>query len=192
MARLVVLDGDVLVRLWDPDHPDHHATVAGISDLRTAEYRLVVPITALVDVLVGAERDGPNRVRFTLKQIRDAFGTPQPVDFPTTRVAARLRAEHQIPAPGALTIATAHTARATQIVTTCKELAGVDERVRVITQTTHRGASSWPITPRTGPVTRTPTAEIAPPGGHPARHRPPTPTSDPTGRGRKEVLPTGN
>jgi hypothetical protein len=35
-------------------------------------------------ILVGAERDGPNRVRFTLKQIRDAFGTPYPIDFPIT------------------------------------------------------------------------------------------------------------
>jgi predicted nucleic acid-binding protein len=133
MGRLIVVDGGVLVRLWDPDHPDHEATVAGISDLRTPDTRLIVPTTALVDVLVGAHRDGPNRVRFTVKQIRDAFGTPHPIDFPTTTVAARLRAHHQIPTPDALTIATGHVARADQIVTTRKDSAGVDGRIRVIT-----------------------------------------------------------
>jgi predicted nucleic acid-binding protein len=132
MAQLVVFDGNVLVRLWDPDHPDHQATVAGVSDLRTPETRLIVPATGLIDVLVGAYRDGPNRVRFTLKQIRDAFGTPHPIDFPTATLAARLRADHQVSTFDALTIATGHTARATQIVTTCKETAGVYERIRVI------------------------------------------------------------
>jgi hypothetical protein len=132
MGRLIVVDGGVLVRLWDPDHPDHQATVAGISDLRTPDTRLIVPTTALIDVLVGAHRAGPNRVRFTLKQIHDAFGTPHPIDFATTTVAARLRAHHQIPTPDALTLAAGHITRADQIITTRKESAHVDGRIRVI------------------------------------------------------------
>ncbi len=132
MAKLVVLDGSALIRLWDPRHPRHNATVAAISDLRDAHTKLLIPTTALIDILVGAEHEGPHRVRYTLKQIRDAFGTPQPIDFKTTTLAARYRANHNIPTPAALILATGHLTHATEIITADKTLDGTDPRVRAI------------------------------------------------------------
>jgi predicted nucleic acid-binding protein len=131
--RLVVLDSGVLLALWDPDDQRHHSARSTVDRCLAGGSRLVVPVTALSEVLVGAFRATPYAVRMVEGFVRELVGEARAVDRAVGRAAARLRAEFEgLPLADALVVATGEIDRAQEIVTTNGRLGEVNPRVRVL------------------------------------------------------------
>src|SRR5262249_39598548 len=96
--------------------------------------RLVVPVTALTEVLTGAFRATPYAVRTIETFIDDLVSEVRPTDRAVGRTAAKLLAEHPTLAlAAALLLATGEVIGAKDILTTNQPLEQVDQRVRVLT-----------------------------------------------------------
>src|SRR5262249_45575040 len=97
--------------------------------------RLIVPVTTLTEVLVGAFRATPYAVRTIEAFVDDLVSEVRPADRAVGRTAARLLADHPtLPLADALLLATAEVAGAQEILTTNQRLEQADRRVRVLTQ----------------------------------------------------------
>ena len=59
MRATVLVDSGVLLALWDPDHTHHQAALKALERHLAGGSRLVVPVTALTQVLAGAFRATP-------------------------------------------------------------------------------------------------------------------------------------
>ncbi len=106
---LTVLDTSVVIGMLDATDPHHGAATAAISERLTAGDRMVVPVSAYAELLVGPMRRGSDAVA-----IIDAFlaALPAeiiPLDAVTARVAAALRAANpgRLRLPDAFVVGTA-------------------------------------------------------------------------------------
>jgi predicted nucleic acid-binding protein len=131
--RPVVLDSSVLLGLWDPDDVHHRAASAALIRHLSAGHRIVVPVSVLSEVLVGAFRTTPHAVRTVEGFLDDLVSEVRPVDRAVGRAAAQYCADH----PGlrladALVIATGRLVDAEEILTADKRWEKVDPRVRVV------------------------------------------------------------
>jgi predicted nucleic acid-binding protein len=132
-VRSVVVDGGVLLALWDPDDELHTAARAAVGSYVADGCRLVVPVTVLSEVLVGAFRSTPHAVRTVERFVAELVGQVRAVDREIGQVAARLRARFEgLRLDEALVVATGEVAGVQEIVTTNGRLAKVDGRVRVL------------------------------------------------------------
>jgi len=132
--RAVVVDSGVLLALWDPDDTRHAAAIAVLERHLADGSRLVVPVTALSEVLVGAFRATPYAVRTVEGFVDDLVGEVRAADRAVGRAAARLLAEHpSLPLADALLLATGEVVGAQEILTANRRLEQVDQRVRVLT-----------------------------------------------------------
>jgi predicted nucleic acid-binding protein len=135
MKPTVVVDSAVLLALWDTDDPHHAAATAALEQHLAAGSRLIVPVTTLTEVLVGAFRATPYAVRTVEGFVDDLVGEVRPTDRAVGRAAAKLLAEHPTLAlADALLLATGEVVGARDILTTTQHLEQVDQRVRVLTR----------------------------------------------------------
>jgi predicted nucleic acid-binding protein len=133
MKAAVVVDSGVLLALWDTSDPRHHAATAALQRHLDGN-RLIVPVTTLAQVLVGAYRATPYAVRTIESFIDDLINEVHPADRPIGRAAARLQANQPtLPLADALLLATGEIVRAQEILTTNPRLEQVDPRVRILT-----------------------------------------------------------
>jgi predicted nucleic acid-binding protein len=129
----VVVDATVLLGLCDPDDPAHKVASAALTECLAAGSELVVPVSALSEVLVGAFRSTPHAVRAIEGFVNELVSTVYPIDRPVGRVAARYRAEHPgLPLHAALVLATAKVLGAQQILTTDVSWIDKNECVHIV------------------------------------------------------------
>jgi predicted nucleic acid-binding protein len=131
--RSVVVDSGVLVALLNPDDALNAAACAAVKGYLLDGCRLVLPVTVLSEVLVGAIRSSPHAVRTVEGFVDDLIREVRPVDREIGQAAARLRAEFAgLSLAAALVVATGQVAGVQEVVTTNGRLAAVDGRVRVL------------------------------------------------------------
>jgi predicted nucleic acid-binding protein len=130
---IVVLDAAVLLGFCDPDDPAHPVTVAAVTDCLAAGSRLIVPVSVLSEVLVGAYRTSAHAVRTVEGFVDDLITQVYPIDRPVGRAAAQYRAEHpDLPLYAAFVLATAKVLNARQILTTDPSWKQKDSRVHIL------------------------------------------------------------
>lgn len=116
---LTVLDAGVLIGFLDGDDAHHEGAMTALREATDRHDRLVLPASALAEVLVGPSRRGSEAVA-TVRELIERV--PIEVEALTSDVAvaaAALRARHRsLKLPDALVIATAATLDADRLVTT--------------------------------------------------------------------------
>jgi predicted nucleic acid-binding protein len=115
---LIVLDAGVLIGLLD-SHDVHHG--AATEALRLAEEsldRLVLPASALAEILVGPFRRGPEAVAIVDGLLATLAIDLVAIDQVIARQAAVLRAETRLRLPDALVVASAIVLRADRLLST--------------------------------------------------------------------------
>ncbi len=131
----VVVDSGVLLALWDPYDARHHAARATLAGHLAEGRCLVVPVSALSEVLVGAFRATPYAVRTVEGFVDELVGEVRVADREVGRAAAQLRARHPaLPLVDALVVATGEVVDAPEILTTNARLLDVDSRARLLGQ----------------------------------------------------------
>ena len=127
----VVLDASVVIAFLDPRDAGHDEAIAALR--ATTEDQLILPASALAEVLVGAHREGAEAVRHVGAFLEDAGILIEPITAEIARRAAQLRARHRgIGLPDALVMATGDLLAAKGILTADRAWRGIVPRVRVI------------------------------------------------------------
>jgi predicted nucleic acid-binding protein len=117
---LIVLDAGVVIGALDSDDIHHVPAVAALREALEGGDRLVVPVSAYAESLVGPSRRGSDAVA-TLDAFLDALpATVEPATREIARHAASLRAGHgrALRLPDALVLATATELGAALVLTT--------------------------------------------------------------------------
>lgn len=129
----VVLDTTALLAFCDPDDEQHDNTREALGVCLAAGHPLVVPVSVLAEVLVGAFRSTPHAVRTVENLVDELVAEVRAIDRPAGRAAARYRAEFpDLPMGAAMVFGTAKVIDAEQILTTDPSWHEVDPRVRVL------------------------------------------------------------
>jgi predicted nucleic acid-binding protein len=116
---LTVIDAGVLIGFLDRNDPHSEAATDALAATVDRGDRMVVPASALAEVLVGPARRGPGTVATVLELIERVPFEVAPLDRYVAVAAARLRAKHRaIKLPAALVLATAEVLGADVFVTT--------------------------------------------------------------------------
>lgn len=117
---LTVLDAGIVIAVLDTDDVHHAAARAALRDAIDRGDRLILPVSAYAEVMVGPHREGESAVT-TVDAFVDALpAVVEPVTRATARSAAALRARHgrSLRLPDALVIATADVLGADVVLTT--------------------------------------------------------------------------
>lgn len=102
-----VLDSSVVVALLSPTDQLHGAARGAVGGLERSGAAFVLPTLAYAEVMVGAMRGGPNRVRALDRFVDIAIDQLAPLTREVATVAARLRADDRtLRLPDAIVIAT--------------------------------------------------------------------------------------
>lgn len=129
----VVLDSTVLIGFCDPDNAAHERVRKVVTEFMAAGHKLVVPVSVLSEVLVGAYRSTPHAVRVVEGFVDDLVHDVRTIDRPIGRAAAKYRADHpEMRLPVALVFGTAKVLNAEQILTTEPSWQEIDRRVLVV------------------------------------------------------------
>lgn len=116
---LSVLDAGVLIGFLDADDSHHLGATAWLREAANRNDRLVVPASALAEILVGPSRKATPAVHLVEDLLDRVPIDVEPISREGAVVAARLRAKHSaLRLPDALVIATAATLSAEILVTT--------------------------------------------------------------------------
>jgi predicted nucleic acid-binding protein len=115
---LIVLDAGVLIGVLDRDDAHHLPSTAALRAAEENSDRLVLPVSALAEILVGPTRRGPEAVALVDRLIAALAIDLVAVDEPVAREAALLRAGSGLRLPDALVVATAIVIRADRLLTT--------------------------------------------------------------------------
>lgn len=129
----VVLDTSVLVGLLDPEDTNHDRASRVLHDVRRARHQVVLPASALAELLVGASRLGPAAVR-TIEAVVDTIvDRVCEVDPAVARSAVRYRSRHRfLRLPDAMVLAVGQVLRADAVLTADEQWARADRRVQVL------------------------------------------------------------
>jgi PIN domain nuclease of toxin-antitoxin system len=137
--RPVVLDSSVLVAFCDPDDRRHHHASQDVTRALQAGHPLVVPGSALSEVLVGAYRSTPHAARTVEKLVGELVSDVRPIDHEVAKAAARYRAGHADMSLGAaLVLGTAKVVSAARVMTADSSWPDVGLLVHVLGSTTRR------------------------------------------------------
>jgi predicted nucleic acid-binding protein len=129
----VIVDSSVLLGVLDAKDAHHVAATQALRECRIRGDRVVVPIIAFTEILVGASRLGEVAVRTTESFVDTVADEVSVVDREVGRRAAALRARHRsLRLPDALVLATAQTEVADRILTADHAWARYDARVELI------------------------------------------------------------
>ena len=127
----VVVDASVVIAFLDPSDSVHDRAVAGFANI--GDEQIVLPASALAEVLAGAHRQGAAAVRIIGSFLEEAGIRIEPITAEIARTAAALRARHtRIGLPDAFVLATGEHLGARSIITADRAWRGVVARVRVI------------------------------------------------------------
>jgi predicted nucleic acid-binding protein len=130
----VVLDASVVLGLRDPNDPHHAAASAALRSSRLAGDSLVLPASALAEVLVGASRLGAPAVQRMEKFVDAIIDDVHPIERRAARAAAEYRARHRsLRLPDAFVLAVGEILNASAVLTADQAWQRVDPRVRLIT-----------------------------------------------------------
>jgi predicted nucleic acid-binding protein len=129
----VVVDAGVLVGLLDPEATSHARATSALHEVRRARDQVLLPSTALAEVLAGANRLGPVAVQTVEAFVDGLIDRVCDVDREVARTAARYRARHRfLRLPDALVLAVGQVLRADAVLTLDERWSRVDRRVRVV------------------------------------------------------------
>jgi predicted nucleic acid-binding protein len=129
----VVLDASVVIGLRDPQDAHHESAVETVQLARAARDRLVLPASALAEMLVGACRLGQTAVASTEEFVDAVIDAVQPIDRAVARSAASYRARRSgLRLPDALVLAVGEVIDADTVYTADARWKGWDRRVQVI------------------------------------------------------------
>ena len=129
----VVLDASVVIGLRDPHDAHHEPAVEAVQRARAAGDRLVLPASALAEILAGACRLGKTAVDRTEEFVDAVIDTVQPIDRAVARSAASYRARRSsLRLPDALVLAVGEIVDADAVYTADVRWKGGDRRVQVI------------------------------------------------------------
>ncbi len=116
---LTVVDAGVIIGLLDERDPHHLAASRALHELVAGTDRLVLPASALAEVLVAPSRRGAGAVGVVLALIERVPLRVVALDQPIAVAAAALRAKQKaLKLPDALVIATASVLAADRLLTT--------------------------------------------------------------------------
>jgi predicted nucleic acid-binding protein len=129
----VVMDTSALIGFCDPDDVNHRQAKLAVQECKAAGHPLVVPVTVLSEVLVGAFRSTPHAVRTVEGFVDEMINEVRPVDRLVGRAAARYRADHPgLKLAASLVFGTAKVVDADQILTTDASWREIEARVRIL------------------------------------------------------------
>jgi len=116
---LTVLDAGVLIGLLDPNDVHHDNARQALDDALGRHDTLVLPASALAEVLVAPFRHGPEAASTVRRLLARVPVEVAALDHVVAETAAELRARHRaLRLPHALVIATALVMDADQLLTT--------------------------------------------------------------------------
>jgi predicted nucleic acid-binding protein len=119
---LTVLDAGVIIGFLDANDPHHVEAQAALGATRSRNDRLVLPASALAEILVGPSRRGVTAVAAVRDLLDRVPIDVAPLDMEIAVVAAAIRARHRsLKLPDALVIATASHLDADHLITTDRE-----------------------------------------------------------------------
>jgi len=129
----VVVDASVVLGLLDPRDGHHTSATRAIKRVRADGYEIILPASALAEVLVGASRIGGGAVRTTEAFVNAIVDQVYDIDRSVARAAAGYRARHaSVWLPDAFVLAVGATVNADAVLTADTRWTKVDRRVRVI------------------------------------------------------------
>lgn len=129
----VVVDASVVLGVLDGKDAHHVASVEALRSARIEGHKVVLPASALAEVLVGARRLGPPAVERTEAFVDTVLDSVHPIDRRLARKAAELRARHRtIRLPDALVIAAGEAIDGDRVLTADARWRKVDRRVQVV------------------------------------------------------------
>ncbi len=129
----VVVDASVVLGLLDPADAHHSSATRAVKKVRADGDEIILPASALAEVLVGASRIGPAAVRTTEAFVDAIVDQVYDIDRSVARAAAGYRARHaSVRLPDAFVLAVGATLNADTVLTADKRWGKVDPRVRVI------------------------------------------------------------
>lgn len=116
---LTVLDAGVIIAFLDANDAHHAEAQAALGDARSRNDRLVLPASALAEILVGPSRNGATAVAAVRDLVDRVPIAVEPLDAEIAVAAAAIRARHRsLKLPDALVIATARHLDADHLITT--------------------------------------------------------------------------
>lgn len=122
-----------MLAVLDPRDAHHTRAVDAIRQARAHGGRVVLPASALAEVLVGASRVGAAAVRTTEAFVDSVVDSIQDIDRGIARSAASYRARFaSLRLPDALVIAVGSVTNADAVLTADQRWSRVDRRVRVL------------------------------------------------------------
>ena len=129
----VVVDTSIVLAILDPRDAHHRGAFQAWRQIRAAGDRIVLPATALAEVLVGASRVGEEAVRTAEAFVDSVVDSVQDIDRVIARSAARYRAQFaSLRLPDALVIAVGSVTNADAVLTADQRWSRVDRRIRVL------------------------------------------------------------
>jgi predicted nucleic acid-binding protein len=130
----VVVDTGVLVSLLDPQDANHDRATRALHEVRRARDQMVLPATALAELLVGASRLEPAALQ-TVEALVDAVvDQVREIDREVVGVAVRVRARYRfLRLPDAMVLAVGQVVEADSVLTTEQQWTRADRRVRLLT-----------------------------------------------------------
>lgn len=129
----VVVDASVVIAFLNPDDSLHEVAVRAVRQSRAQQDRMILPATALAEILVDAARLGEAAVQTTERFINEIVDDVRDIDRPVARAAARYRARHGgLRLPDALVIAVGSVMNAESVLTADRRWLSVDARVRLV------------------------------------------------------------
>ena len=116
---LTVVDAGVIIGFLDTNDTHHGAARSALADAQSRNDRLVLPASALAEILVGPSRRGEAAVAAVRGLVDRVPIEVEPLDVEIAVAAAALRARHPtLKLPDALVIATASHLEADHLITT--------------------------------------------------------------------------
>jgi predicted nucleic acid-binding protein len=115
---LIVLDAGVLIGVLDRSDVHHGAATEALRRTEESLDRLVLPASALAEILVGPSRRGPEAVAIVDGLLVTLAIDLVAIDQAIARQAAVLRAETRLRLPDALVVASAIVLRADRLLST--------------------------------------------------------------------------
>lgn len=129
----VVVDASVVLGVLDPRDAHHASASRALKRARANGDAIILPASALAEVLVGASRLGSGAVRTTEAFVDAIVDQVYSIDRSVARSAAAYRSAHKpIRLPDAFVLAVGATLNADTVLTADTRWAKVDRRVHVI------------------------------------------------------------
>lgn len=121
-----------MIGLLDPSDRHHDEAVSAMRQTKE-EGMVVLPASALAEILVGASRLGQPAIEATEAAVDGIVDLVQDITRAVARSAAAYRSRYRtLRLPDALILAVGHVMEASAVLTADAKWAGLDERVRLI------------------------------------------------------------